>query len=75
MTHFCLTLAGYDRLEGIIKKLEAAADRGIANPDEAGARLGDVRACLYQLRQLVYTGDAITAAGPTRREPLGPGAA
>ena len=75
MTRFCLTPAGRDRLEEIVKKLEAAADRGIANPDEAGARLGDVRVCLYRLRQLVHAGGAITAAGPAGRDPPGPGAA
>jgi hypothetical protein len=74
MTHLFLNRAGCDRLETIVKKLEAAADKGIADPLEAHKCLGDIRVALYQLRQIVYSGGAVSAPA-TGRDPLGPGAA
>jgi hypothetical protein len=72
----CLRLSrdGYDRLTRQVQELEAVAEKGLAGPEAAGACIGDIRLGLYRLKQLIYTGNAITAFS-TGRDPLGPGAA
>jgi hypothetical protein len=74
MTYLRLSRDGYDRLAQQIQELEAAAEKGIADPDAARACVGDIRVGLFRLKQILYTGDAVTALG-TGRDPLGPGAA
>ncbi|MDR1575194.1 MAG: hypothetical protein LBS37_04235 [Treponema sp.] len=74
MTYLRLSRDGYVRLARQVQELEEAADRGIANPDAAEACIGDIRTGLFRLRQIIDTGDAITAFS-TGRDPLGPGAA